>query len=69
MATSAPGPTPRPVVDWDAAGLPAELSTIELLARVQLDARRHGCTLRLRNAPTDLIKLIELLGLREVLRS
>jgi ABC-type transporter Mla MlaB component len=69
MVTSAPRPTHCPVVDWDAAGLPAELATVETLARLQLDARRHGGTLRLRNAPAELIELIELIGLRDVLPS
>ena len=69
MATSAPRPHHCVVVDWDAAALPAEVSTVEVLARLQLAARRRGYRLRLRNAPTELVELIALLGLRDVLLS
>jgi ABC-type transporter Mla MlaB component len=68
MVTSAPRPTNRVVVDWDVAGLPADVATVETLARFELACRRHGYTLRLRNAPAELIELIALLGLRDVLR-
>ena len=57
------------VVNWDVAGLPADVATVETLARFQLAARRRGYTVRLRNAPAELIDLIALLGLRDVLRS
>lgn len=57
------------VVNWDVAGLPADVATVETLARFQLAARRRGYTVRLRNAPSELIDLIGLLGLRDVLRS
>ena len=69
MVTSAPRPTNRVVVDWDVAGLPADVATVETLARLELAGRRHGYTLRLCNAPTELTELIALLGLRDVLRS
>jgi ABC-type transporter Mla MlaB component len=70
MVTSAPRPSLCVVVvDWDVAGLPAGVATVETLARFQLAARRRGCTLRLRNASAELIDLIALLGLRDVLRS
>jgi ABC-type transporter Mla MlaB component len=69
MVTSAPGPTHRVVVDWDVAGLPADMSTVETLARFQLAGRRHGYTIRLHNARAELIDLIALLGLRDVLLS
>jgi ABC-type transporter Mla MlaB component len=69
MVTSAPRPTNRVVVDWDVAGLPADVATVETLARFELAGRRHGYTLRLLNAPAELIELIALLGLRDVLRS
>jgi ABC-type transporter Mla MlaB component len=67
MVTSAPRPSHRMVVDWDVAGLPPDMATVETLARLQLAARRHGYTLRLCNAPAGLIDLIALLGLRDVL--
>jgi len=66
---SAPRPTHRVVVDWDAASLPADVATVEMLARFQLAARQRGYTLHLRNAPAELIDLIALLGLRNVLPS
>jgi ABC-type transporter Mla MlaB component len=67
MVTSALRPTNRVVVDWDVADLPADVATVETLTRFQLAARRRGWTLRLRNAPAELIDLIALLGLRDVL--
>lgn len=69
MVTSAPRPTNRVVVDWDVGGLPADVATVETLARLELAGRGHGYTLRLRNAQAELIELIALLGLRDVLRS
>jgi ABC-type transporter Mla MlaB component len=69
MVTSAPRPTNREFVDWDVAGLPADVATVETLARAELASRRHGYTLRLRNASAELLELIALLGLRDVLRS
>jgi ABC-type transporter Mla MlaB component len=69
MALSAPRRNDRVIVDWDVAGLPADVATVETLARLQLGARRHGYTLRLRNTPAELIELIALLGLRGVLPS
>ena len=69
MVTSAPRPTDRVVVDWDVAGLPSDVATVETLARFELAGRRHGYTLRLCNARAELIELIALLGLRDVLRS
>jgi ABC-type transporter Mla MlaB component len=69
MVTSAPRPTDRVVVEWDVAGLPADVATVDTLARFQLAARRRGYTLRLRNASSELIDVLALLGLHDVLRS
>jgi hypothetical protein len=69
MAPSAPRPHHGAVVDWDAAGLPADVSTVEELARLQLAASRRGYRLRLRNTPTELVELITWLGLQDVLLS
>ena len=69
MGMSAPRPTNRVVVDWDVAGLPADVATVETLARCQLAARRQGYTLRLCGATTELIELIALVGLGSVLGS
>jgi ABC-type transporter Mla MlaB component len=40
--------------------------TVDALARLQLAARRHGCSVRLRNAPGGLLELLALVGLRDV---
>jgi hypothetical protein len=44
-----------------------DLALIDALARLQLDARRLGWTVRLRDAPDELRALIELTGLGGVL--
>jgi ABC-type transporter Mla MlaB component len=41
--------------------------TVDALARLQLGARRHGCTVRLRNASDDLRALVGFMGLTAVL--
>lgn len=51
----------------DVAALPANVRTIEALARLQLTARRHGRRIRLQRASRELRQLIELVGLSEVL--
>jgi ABC-type transporter Mla MlaB component len=53
------------VCDVDA--LPANVRTIEALARLQLTARRHGRRIRLQRASRELQQLIEFVGLSEVL--
>ena len=52
----------------DASSLPPTGATIDLLAREQLAARRRGRLLRLRGAAVDLERLIQAVGLGEVLR-
>ena len=39
---------------------------VEALARLQLGARRHGCTVRLLSAPLELIELASFMGLEDV---
>jgi hypothetical protein len=68
MVASEPRSTDCVVIDWDVAGLPTDVATVETLARFQLAARRRGYTLRLRNAPAELVDLIAALGLSGVLR-
>ena len=51
----------------DVRALPADLTTIDVLARLQLAARRCGCELRLWHASAELRSLLELAGLDEVL--
>jgi ABC-type transporter Mla MlaB component len=51
----------------DVGGVEADAVTVDALARLQLAARRHGCTVRLRNASSELLDLVAFMGLREVL--
>ena len=61
-------PAPRPIFcDLSALG-DADVQVIDLLGRLELAARRHGRTLRLRNASPALIGLIAFLGLDSTLR-
>jgi ABC-type transporter Mla MlaB component len=41
--------------------------TVDALARLQLAARRHGCQVRLRRASSELLQLLDFMGLRDVL--
>lgn len=45
-----------------------DLGALDALARLQLKARRQGCTVWLRHACPDLVELLELLGLAGVLQ-
>jgi hypothetical protein len=47
-------------------GGPPDLAVVDQLARLQLAARRHGCTLWLRQACPQLTALLVLAGLSEV---
>ena len=44
-----------------------DLALVDSLARLQLAARRRGCSIRLRNAGRALCDLIALVGLADVL--
>ena len=44
-----------------------ELALVDALARLQLEARRRGWSIRLRNPGGELLGLLELAGLRDVL--
>lgn len=44
------------------------LSVVDELARLQLDARRHGCSIWLRRACPELVELLWLVGLADVLQ-
>jgi hypothetical protein len=71
MATSAPRP-PRPnvgVVAYDVRGARPDAVTVDLLARLELIARRSGRTLRLRNTSAELLDLVAFMGLDEVLKA
>jgi hypothetical protein len=45
-----------------------DLGAVNALARLQLEARRQGCTVWLRHACPDLMELLELVGLLQVVR-
>ena len=49
------------------AWTPADLVVVDQLARLQLAARRLGCTIRLRSVCAELAQLLELVGLAELL--
>lgn len=57
------------IVECDVAGLPPDAATVDVLARLQLAARRNGRHLCLRNASEELLALLDLAGLRDVVRS
>jgi hypothetical protein len=59
-------PRPTPIV-CDVGAVAADVLAVDLLARLQLNARRFGVELRLRNASPELQELLALLGLREIL--
>jgi len=40
---------------------------VEALARLQLGARRHGCTVRLLSVPRELVDLVSFMGLQDVI--
>jgi ABC-type transporter Mla MlaB component len=44
----------------------ADLAVVDALARLQLAARRLGCSIRLRNANAELRALLDLVGLADV---
>jgi len=51
----------------DVRGIDVDAVTVDALARLQLAARRHGCTVRLQNASSELLELVSFMGLRDVL--
>jgi ABC-type transporter Mla MlaB component len=51
----------------DVQTCPADCVTVEALCRLQLAARRQGCTLALRHASRELLDLVTFMGLAEVL--
>jgi len=59
---------PRPIVCDLSALSRADAETIDLLARLQFAARRHGRTLRFLHASPALQDLITFVGLEAVLR-
>jgi ABC-type transporter Mla MlaB component len=51
----------------DVSDVPADAVTVDALARLQLGAKRAGCTVRLRNASPALRSLVEFMGLDDVI--
>jgi ABC-type transporter Mla MlaB component len=51
----------------DVQRCPADCVTVEALCRLQLAARRQGCTVALRHASSELLDLVAFMGLEEVL--
>ena len=50
----------------DVTEVAVDAVAVEALARLQLGARRNGCTVRLLSAPRELIDLASFMGLRDV---
>ncbi len=55
------------VARCDVSGVDVDAVTVDALARLQLAARRTGCTVRLQNASSELLDLVAFMGLRDVL--
>jgi ABC-type transporter Mla MlaB component len=53
----------------EVGGLDADAVAVDALARLALAARRRGCSVLLRGASSQLVLLVELIGLADVLRS
>jgi ABC-type transporter Mla MlaB component len=51
----------------DVSGIGVDAVTIDALARLQLVACRHGCRMRLCNASSELLELVDFMGLTKVL--
>jgi ABC-type transporter Mla MlaB component len=51
----------------EVSGVEPDAVTVDALARLQLAARRHGCTVRLRYASPELLELVAFMGLGDVL--
>ncbi len=52
----------------DVSGAVPDGVTIDALARLQLAAGRHGCRVRLRQPSSELLELLDFVGLSEALR-
>jgi ABC-type transporter Mla MlaB component len=54
------------VVEFDVRGAAPDAVTVDVLARLQLSARRHGCVVRLQGGTPELCSLVEFMGLSEI---
>jgi ABC-type transporter Mla MlaB component len=55
------------VVLCDVGGVEPDAVTVDALARLQLAAQRRGCQVRLRHASSELLELVDFMGLKNVL--
>ena len=62
-----PAIPPAPLVEVDVGALAADAVTIDVLAHLQLSARRLGRRVQLRNVSDELQELIDFAGLTDVL--
>ncbi|MDX6477337.1 MAG: hypothetical protein QOH95_2848, partial [Gaiellaceae bacterium] len=51
----------------DVTNVEVDAVTVDALARLQLAARRRNCVVQLRNASSELLELVEFMGLANVL--
>lgn len=56
------------VASWPLECATLDLAVVDELARLQLEWRRHGCSIRVRQACPELVALLRLVGLSEVLQ-
>ena len=61
------GETTASVVLCDVCGVEPDAVTVDALCRLQLAAQRNRCGIRLRNASDELRRLVDFMGLTEVL--
>ena len=64
-------PAARAEAERDRRGLdgPPDLALVDALARLQLAARRRGCSIQLRDPCEELRELLDLVGLAELVAS
>jgi anti-anti-sigma regulatory factor len=55
------------IITCDVSGAPAEVATVDALARLTLDARRRGCRIVLQGVSPELRALVGLVGLESIL--
>ena len=55
------------VARCDVSGVDVDAVTVDALARLQLAARRYSCQVRLRHASSELLELVDFMGLSDVL--
>jgi STAS domain len=66
MASRRFRPSPD-TIDCDVSPLTADVGAVDVLARLQVVARRAGMEIRVRDASPELLELLDFVGLRETL--